>query len=615
MIFIFVAGLLASCQGFMDVDSTYYIDADKEHLNKANDSIYSVVGILNKVQAIADRTVLLGEARGDLVDVTATTSKDLRDVAMFSIGDDNMYNNPVDYYAIINNCNYFLAKVDTAMTNNRNENIFLNEFALVKAIRAWTYLQLVINYGEVPFYTEPLLTAQQAALDYPRKDILGICEYFLNEDGLQALADNEDVKYPYYGDIKGMPSRLFYFPMNIILGELSLWKATMTKQKADYLQAAKYYYKYITRRNGISASSSYPTTSIASAWKNTDWTSRDGNSYLNSFSDYSNTSSSEVISIIPMDSIQSEGYYSSLRGIYCGSYDNDYHSQLVPSQSLIDLSANQDYCFFDYDAHVATIAPKNLGKYQDGDLRLKSIWYNGDAIIFSTNERITYNEIRKFYTKFGSINIYRRAQIYLRLAEALNRAGYPRYAFSILQSGVNNDVIDYNIAPYYGKADSTMIRETFPFSNEYYRANYVDSKTGGAHWIFTTAGGKNVSAANTIGIHSRGCGDSWINEYYQLPYNPQFVGQDPYIDTPEQIEWQMDQVEDLIVNEQALEQAFEGTRFYDLMRVALRRGDPSYLANKINARCGKGNTAGIKTDLTNPHNWFLKWNNQIGYND
>ena len=155
---------LNSCSDFFDQDSTYIIDAKKEHLNNATDTIYSLTGILNKVQAIADRTVLLGEARGDLVTVTDVTPADLRAVANFNIGDDNMYNNPLDYYAIINNCNYFIAKADIELKNSRNQFIFKKEYAEVKAIRAWTYLQLVTTYGRVPFVTEPIMTKEESEL-------------------------------------------------------------------------------------------------------------------------------------------------------------------------------------------------------------------------------------------------------------------------------------------------------------------------------------------------------------------------------------------------------------------------------------------------------------------
>ena len=127
---------LTACSDYFDIDSTYYVPAENNHLKTATDTLYSVIGILNKVQAIGDRTVLLGEMRGDLTRVTSATSADLRNVAMFNIDDDNKYNQPRDYYAIINNCNYFIAHADTAMKNNRNEVVFMREYAAVKAIRA-----------------------------------------------------------------------------------------------------------------------------------------------------------------------------------------------------------------------------------------------------------------------------------------------------------------------------------------------------------------------------------------------------------------------------------------------------------------------------------------------
>ena len=97
------ASMTVSCEDMLTQDSDNVIYADNEHLIDATDTIYSVTGIINKLQNIADRTVLLGELRGDLVDVTSATSSDLRDVALFNVGDSNIYNSPKDYYSVINN--------------------------------------------------------------------------------------------------------------------------------------------------------------------------------------------------------------------------------------------------------------------------------------------------------------------------------------------------------------------------------------------------------------------------------------------------------------------------------------------------------------------------------
>ncbi|MBR5061591.1 MAG: RagB/SusD family nutrient uptake outer membrane protein, partial [Prevotella sp.] len=59
-----------------------------------------------------------------------------------------------------------------------------------------------------------------------------------------------------------------------------------------------------------------------------------------------------------------------------------------------------------------------------------------------------------------------------------------------------------------------------------------------------------------------------------------------------------------------------GYRFYDLMCVAMRRNDPSYLANRIYMRRGADKVDEVKAfigrDLNDTRNWYLNWNDQIG---
>jgi tetratricopeptide (TPR) repeat protein len=64
--------------------------------------------------------------------------------------------------------------------------------------------------------------------------------------------------------------------------------------------------------------------------------------------------------------------------------------------------------------------------------------------------------------------------------------------------------------------------------------------------------------------------------------------------------------EDLIIQERALELAFEGKRWFDLMRIARRRNDPSYLANKVAAKYSDPAEAeSIRSWLMNEANWYL----------
>ena len=45
----------------------------------------------------------------------------------------------------------------------------------------------------------------------------------------------------------------------------------------------------------------------------------------------------------------------------------------------------------------------------------------------------------------------------------------------------------------------------------------------------------------------------------------------------------------MIINEDALELAYEGQRWPDLLRVAIRRNDPSFIADKIYRKLLKSN--------------------------
>jgi hypothetical protein len=161
--------------------------------------------------------------------------------------------------------------------------------------------------------------------------------------------------------------------------------------------------------------------------------------------------------------------------------------------------------------------------------------------------------------------------VYLRYAEALNRAGYPQSAMLILKRGICED----NIKQY---------------------VDTVESKKAGSLIAFDKL---IFPQASALGIHSRGCGDVDADKKYDVPQPATALAT-----RQDTVDYQIPLVEDMIITEMALEGAFEGNRFSDLMRVALRRNDPAYLADKVAGRSGTIDAA-LQSKLMNKDNWFL----------
>ena len=552
------AAALTACSEMLDTDSELVEFQEDNRLDQPTDSVYSVMGIIYKLQTLADRTALLGELRGDLVSPTAEATSDLKAIADFTIADGNRYNKISDYYAVINNCNYYLANVDTALTKH-GRRIFEAEYAAVKAYRAWTYLQLSLVYGDVPLVLQPVLTEKEAedAMNMQFSSVTDICNYFISD-----LAPYVDTKLPQYGTINSMNSQKFFIPVRALLGDLCLWAGR-------YQEAATYYHDYLTlRTNPI-------TTGVTRAsWNSTTRDFREVEpGFANSLSD---ANGSEVICFLPMEPSEYEGVYSDLQNVYTSTLRNNYYAQASPSASYFKLSASQNYCmkYRVSDAQTDTIyAPKEnlLQSYQQGDLRLYDS-YRTQVVNQDQNSRYAANRQTLSKLNQKGLTLYRRQVVYLHFAEALNRAGYPQSAFAVLKYGLYNQVISEHI-------------------------DAVERQQAAALLSFDT---NTFTQQNTLGIHARGCGDADADTLYVLP-QPKA----PLASRADTVAFQQPLVEDYIVRELALETAFEGQRYYDLMRVALRRGDATYLADPISRRNGSRDES-FFARLSEKSNWYLK---------
>jgi len=530
LIFVSLTGLLfSSCEDMLNTTSNRIMEMDENKLNSPNDSVFSMLGILSKVQKLTDRYIILGELRADLMDVTEFSDNSLREISgLKNISPDNPYIDLRDYYDVINNCNFFINRLDTAI-RSQGKQVMLREFAAAKIIRAWTYMQLALNYGKVPFFFDPIVTLADANKKYPEYGIQEMASMLI--DDLEPCFTN-NYGSPDYGNIEiaqgnEIPSRFLFFPVEWILGELFLWRANSSFDKGNDYALATFYYATLINKNR------YSTGDYAVRWANSSF-----NSYYDSWSSrlYSLGSNAEVITIVPMAQSPADGNVGQISNL-CST------SRLMASKKALTTWREQVYAF---------TAPAVATSYLSGDLREKRSLYT----LYSSDDQ----NIAKFLYNPYSIVLFRSGQLYLRLAEAANRAGKPAFAFAVLKQGLNQATLN-SYVPDNELDDVTAI----------FRQPFFDSNRG---------------------IHSRGSGNSQENDYYVLPADLSSRADSILA------------VESFIATELALEMAFEGSRFHDLMRIAKHRNDPSFLAGQIANKQDRMDWE-IYDWLMNEANWYL----------
>lgn len=563
-LFIFLLGLgvtTTSCEDMLTPDMDRYNTGFS-----GTDTVNFYFGIIANVQDMVEQNQLLGDLRSDLVATTAYSSDSISDIVSFNRqpnGDNGLLNRAA-YYKVINQCNFYLSRVDTLAKKN-NVQIMKKEFAQVANIRAWVYLQLVQTYGRVPFFTKPANDTNTGWETNPEAwaDADNLVD-LLKDDLIAAnrIENDPEYGYPNYGDLdtKGdmtINTRYLRFYSDLILGDLYLLRGNgqAGDPASDYVQAASYYFNFLKKR----AESGYVVDGTKASINKHEQAGSDVVSYSGSALSWQNLFSrtdeirgTDYITIIPSTANATYGH--KILSNVSQVYGFDAHSttstssgtasvwlspnlksrQVQPSESYLQLCAAQNY--------------KNYTTWtQSGDLKWEYYDGAGDARLYGTAPvyRVRDGEgTERFIIKDAPVTgysqgvasssnfklyrgIYRLRQVYLRYAEAINRAGYPRLAFAVLRDGINKNkfpnalldsVITSSITPPATPEEQGHYKREFYLDsctynnaanyigpNELYRilnapnaASFLDFKigqSGGAYW-------------SNSGIHEAGCGTS-----------------------------------------------------------------------------------------------------------
>jgi hypothetical protein len=356
-----------------------------------------------------------------------------------------------------------------------------------------------------------------------------------------------------------------------VLGDLNLWKGNYT--------AAATYYRQIMEGSGYTLNASSFT--VFNAFKEQ---FAQVTSYADLNVEYYRNQEQDINSLI-------ENNEQGWRSMFARTQDALFNTEMLwvmpfstsgsITNPFIDLFSNTGGSYL-VKPSVSAMNNWNSQTSQFGypfDARGRFTWktLSGQPVIM----KYLYNYLSEFtyvpinpLLKEGKWYIQRASVTHLHFAEAANRDNRHKLAFALLNNGIQATYDSAGVAP----VDVTNWQNTLSDAAPY-----------------------NFDARQGTYPYYRG-------NWYQ---NGGIRGKARLINVPVDATDSTTSLENSIINENALELAYEGHRWPDLLRIAMRRNDPSFLANKIYNKLLLENNAqasAVKTKLMNPANWYLPFN-------
>ena len=641
-----------SCSDVLESDSSRQLF--EPSLSEKTDSVFYAYGIMQAMQQLADQYYFQNEMRGDLVSTTNKATTHLKNLASFTADVTNKYDSVYLYYKVINNCNYYLAHRDTTLATG-SRNVVSNEYAGVASFRAWAYLQLARQYGSAPYVTEPVTTIDQinsnTSMSSYTTILAGEAE---NLEKLKARYSDEQIDVPNFNQASRSigklnwdnsitkfinPARCF-IPLNVVLGDIYL-------ELGEYEKAAKCYYQFL-RYQGEHNVSLIAVGYVSHLSTNYRFYSPIFKNLTDFPADYNETQQStlwngapnweisfthsswpgDVISYIPMSVNYTQGkttdipatfgysYYGTdkngdVKTLYEGLFNcpKTLEIQVVPSKTYCDSARTAQYYYYTERSTVG----KQYWSIKNAPL--------GDARACIINQGVGEDSSYVYCEKPSTayVTLYRATTVWLHLAEALNRMGYPDAAFAVLKNGIHTELLNYRRGVVYQRDEEGNYildeegNRVIDIENSHIDDNYYLSQD--AYELLTTTlpflavENREIFRNGTVkpftGIHTHGAGAvDYINSTYRFNTVVRAKIDDIYakfnLGTPSYTkEDYINAMEDLLCDEYAMEFAFEGTRYSDLRRLALHKNQAGTYSGNFGdtwlSHMLQNNAAGITT--------------------
>jgi hypothetical protein len=597
---------LAGCEKFYEPDLGNAVREDEFFIDQAEYRA-TAMGLYALQQELVEQLIVLGELRADLLTINSNASSDLREIHNFNVTPGNKYASPRNFYTLIAASNNFIRKIEhfhpEVLDKDAPVSNFDKYYGEAWCMRSWAFFNAARIYGEVP-YVPVSLTSINEIEEYVNspKIIMDSVDIIYAPDGyyndtirkeepvqledsylnLRSLVDtltrqlNEKVKSVGVnhrinnGDVSWDVTVWNNYAMDVLMGQMYL-------TIGDYVKAMEHFESILYNYEG----DNNIKYGMDDKFQNNNWknilTGIDPDEH-----------------ILTLKFAKGDRQQHDLQFLFSNEMSNSY--QIKPTPTCIQ------YWEASWDGFRLIDDPD-----QDGEIILDP-------------ERP--GEPGDFYRGYNISYAYSRNGVIMNNAEVKEMLENKRTGDNLRVREAMEDVDTLAFKYLYGKA---------PFDHD---ANVIIYRAAGIHlyaaeiyanWYFQSGftvkpnvimaekflnDGSYQFNPDQLGVRGRVGFDD--NDEYITVDNDIIYVRDPItnevtgtINLQGDLLGKQRYLEEKILEERARELAFEGERFYDLIRVAKRREDNAYLADKVAAKFSGSKADQIRMLLMNEKNWYI----------